>query len=116
MRPLRAVIARLRGLFGKSRRDREREEEIQEHLRMHIDDNVRAGMNPDEARREALLKFGGIEPAKEAYRDRRGLPWLETLWQDLRHGVRALGKQPGFTAVVVLTLALGWERTRRCSA
>lgn len=107
MRPLRAAFARLRGLFGKSRQDREWEEEIQAHLRMHIEDNVRAGMDPGEARRQALLKFGGIEPAREAYRDRRGLPWVETLWQDLRHGIRTLQNEPGFTAVVVLTLALG---------
>src|SRR6266540_6411703 len=107
MRQLRVCFLRLAGLFNTEGRDRELAEELESHLQMHMEDNLRRGMTPEEARREALLKLGGIEQTKESYRDRRGLPMLETLMQDLRFGVRMLYKNPGFTAVAVLTLTLG---------
>src|SRR5439155_12543678 len=104
---LRAWLVRLTGLFNKRRRERELAEELESHLQMHIADNLRAGMSPAEARRQAMIKLGGLEQAKENYRDLRGLPMIETLIQDVRYGLRQLRRNPGFIAVAVLTLTLG---------
>ncbi len=78
MRRLRAWLVCLGGLFSKRRHEQEMSDEFESHLQMNIEDNLRAGMSREEARRQALMKLGGLEQAKENYRDRRGVPWLET--------------------------------------
>jgi hypothetical protein len=104
---LRAVLVRLGGLFGREGRDREMAEELESHLQMQIDDNLRAGMSQREARRLALVKLGGAAQAIEECRRRRGFPLIEELRQDLRYARRILFKSPAFTMVSVLSLALG---------
>jgi len=105
----RVVAARLCRLFDHKRFERELDEEVRFHLQMQIEDNLKAGMNPAAARNAALRSFGGIEPMKEIYRERRAFPVVETTVQDLRYAVRTLGKNLGFTttAVAVLALAIG---------
>ncbi len=107
MRHLRAALARIAGFFTGHRGDDDLRAELQSHLDMATAENIRRGMDPDAARRLALLASGGLAQAAESVRDQRGLPWIESVAADIRYAFRALRHSPAFTTVVVLTLALG---------
>jgi hypothetical protein len=107
MKPLRRAWQRILGTFTGGRREREMSAELEAHIEMQTEDNIRLGMSREDARRAAMLKFGGVESTKEHYREQRGLPQLETLAQDVRFAVRALAKRPSFVVVAILSLGIG---------
>jgi predicted permease len=107
MPKLRRLWMRLRATIGSGHGDRDFGNEINSILQMHVDDNLRRGMTPEEARRQAQIKLGGVEQVQQIARDCRGLPWLEVFGRDVRYAARTLSRTPGFTAVAMLVMAIG---------
>ena len=110
MRRFRAFWIRLRGMAGGligAQRDGDFAAEIESHVAMHTDDGIRAGLSPAEARRQALIRLGGEEQTRQAYRERVTVPWLENLLRDVRYALRGFRRNPAFTVTVIATLALG---------
>src|SRR5256885_16358715 len=103
---LRQALSRLRAFFRKQPLDIDLDREMATHLDRAIEENLQRGMSVEEAKRQALIRFGGMEQAKEQHREARGLPALDILAQDLRYAFRTLGRDPGFATVSILILAL----------
>jgi putative ABC transport system permease protein len=107
MRKLRAFFVRIAGWWGRERRERELREELDAHFQMHVDDNLRAGMSPPEARRQAALRFGSVDSAKESVRAAWTVGFLEATRQDLVYAFRGLRRNPAFALTAILSLSLG---------
>jgi predicted permease len=98
---------RFAGIFSARRAKNEFDDELASHIELHIRDGVRAGLGEAEARRQALIRLGGAEQARQAYRDRATLPWMENLLRDARYALRGYRRNPAFAVTVIVTLALG---------
>ena len=107
IRTLRRTWNRMLGSFFRRNSDGDLAAELELHISLLAEENIRRGMPPDEAWRRARLEFGSLESAKESYRDQRGLPVLDAVFQDVRYALRGIHRSPGFAAVAILSLAIG---------
>ena len=107
MHKLRAWWLRVYGLFRPGHAEEDFSAELESHLALHTEDGIRAGLSPAEARRQALIRLGGAEQTRQAHRERRTLPWLESVLRDVRYALRGFRRNPIFTLTVIATLALG---------
>ncbi len=107
MRKLRALWMRLPGLLHAGSGDPDFSAELESHIAMHVDDGVRSGLTPDEARRRAIIQLGGKEQVMQAQRERHSLPWLESLMRDFRYSLRRFAKHPAVTAIAIFSIGLG---------
>jgi predicted permease len=107
MRTLKSFAKRLRGLFQSHRAEDDFKAELDAHIAFDVDAGIRAGLSEAEARRQALIRPGGAEQTRQAHRERRTLPWLESLLRDLAYGIRTLFKHRGATAIAMLSIGLG---------
>jgi predicted permease len=104
---LRSLGLRIAGLLRPTRAEEESRLELESHIAMHMDEGIRAGLTAAEARRQALIRLGRVEQTQQAYRERHGLPWLESLLRDLRFSFRTFARHPSVTAIAILSIALG---------
>ncbi len=104
---MRRFLVQITGFFRRAHQEREMNQELESHFALHIEDNLRAGMPPDEARRAARLKFGSLEGTRERHRETRGFPFFESILKDVLYGIRGLRRSPGFALTAILSLALG---------
>ncbi len=107
MGAIREAFNRVQSFFHKQERDSDLDAELQSHIDLAVEENISKGMSPEEARRRALIRIGGVQQAKEHQREARGLPWLDVLLQDLRYTFRTLRRDSGFATIAILILALG---------
>ena len=107
MPKLRAFWIRLSGFFARRRKEGDLDAELESHIEMHTEDGIRAGLTPEDARRQAVIRLGGVEQTRQAVRERRGLPWLESFLRDVAYGLRTLGKHRVATAAAILSIGLG---------
>src|ERR1700723_940179 len=104
---LRTLLSRVAALFGKRKLDGDLDEELRSHIDLAVEENLKHGMTPQQARTAAFREFGGVTQTREDYRVQRGLPWLEQAARDIRFAFRQMLKSPGFALFAVLTLSLG---------